>query len=55
MFGSLLFTFAERYDRFEIDLIDECHNTLEPSLVVFGRLAIFLEGDNNLGLYSQYK
>lgn len=53
--GRLLFTLAETDNGLEIDLVGEGEDNFEPSLVVLGFLAIFLESDDDLGLDYQLK
>lgn len=50
---GLLLALAERHDRFEIHLVGETHYTLESSFIVFSRLSVFFEGDNDFGLCGQ--
>jgi hypothetical protein len=51
--SRLLFTLAETDNGLEIDLVGEGEDNLEPSFIVLGFLAIFLESDDDLGLYHQ--
>ena len=51
----MLFTLAETDNSLEINLVGEGKDNLEPSLVVLGFLAIFLESDDDLGLDYQLK
>lgn len=44
------FTLTEPNNSLEIDLVDHVENNLEPSFIVFGFLAIFLECYDDLGL-----
>ena len=51
----MLFTLAETDNSLEIDLVGEGKDNLEPSFVVFGFLAIFLESNDDLGLDNQLR
>jgi hypothetical protein len=53
--GRLLFTLAETDNGLEIDLVGEGKDDLEPSFIVLGFLAVFLESDDDLGLDHQLK
>ena len=53
--GRLLFTLAETDNSLEINLVGEGEDNLEPSFVVLGLLAVFLESDDDLGLDYQLK
>jgi hypothetical protein len=48
--SRLGFTLAETNNGLEVDLVSEGEDNLEPSLVIVGFLAVFSEGDNDLGL-----
>ena len=51
----MLFTLAETDNSLEINLVGEGEDNLEPSFVVLGLLAIFLESDDDLGLDYQLR
>jgi hypothetical protein len=46
------FTLAESDDSLKINLVSEVENDFKPSFIVFRLFAIFLQGDNDLGLRS---